>query len=168
MRALRLASVAALALAASALPATASAETLTAFGARVEPKPAGFGRATVGGLRLSGRPFGLYGLKARIALEAATDIDEGTTPNGRAFGFTSYGAYINARTRGPFYLVGEYGIARNRLSIDGGGSTTDNQTRVAVGLGIATGNMRIEATVGRFDESDRLSETRWITLGFRF
>lgn len=158
----------ALALGAAMLPAAARAETFTAFAARVEPDRDGFDPATVGGLRISGPPFGFYGFKGRIALEAGTDVDEGRTPSGRAFGFTTYGAYITARTRGAFYLLGEYGIARNEIDIDGGGDTTDNQIRTSLGLGFSTGNLRIEAMVGEFDDSDELADSTWITLGFRF
>lgn len=157
-----------LAVAAAALPTAARAETFTAFAARIEPDRNGFDPATVGGLRISGRPFGFYGLKGRIALEAGTDVDEGKVPGGRAFGFTTYGAYITARTRGAFYLVGEYGIARNKFDIDGGGDTTANQIRTSLGLGFSTGDLRIEATVGEFDDSDELTDSTWITLGFRF
>lgn len=153
---------------AALMPPVARAETFTAFAARVEPDRNGFDPATVGGVRISGRPFGFYGLKGRIALEAGTDIDEGKTPGGRAFGFTTYGAYITARTRGAFYLLGEYGIARNRIDVDGGRDTTEKQTRTSLGLGFTTGNLRIEATAGQFDDSSKLADSTWITLGVRF
>lgn len=158
----------ALALGTAMLPAAARAETVTAFAARVEPDRNGFDPATVGGLRISGRPFGFYGFKGRIALEAGTDVDEGQTRGGQAFGFTTFGAYVTARTRGALYLLGEYGIARNEIDIDGGRDTTANQIRTSLGLGFSTGDLRIEAMVGEFDDSDGLADSTWITLGFRF
>ncbi len=157
-----------LAACAALTPAAARAETFTAFAAQIEPDRSGVEPATVGGVRTSGRPFGFYGLRGRIALEAGTDIDQGKAPGGQSFGFTTYGAYITARTRGRFYLVGEYGIARNEIDIDGGRETTANQIRTSFGLGFTTGNLRIEATAGEFDDSDKLADSTWITVGVTF
>jgi len=110
-------------------------------------------------VRVSGRPFGIYGLQGRIALEAGTDIEDGKVPGGGSFGFTTYRAYITARMRGAYYLVGGYGIARNRINIDGGRDTTDTQIRTSFGLGFAKGDMRTKVTAGQFDDSSKLADS---------
>jgi hypothetical protein len=133
-----------------------------------EPDADGVQPARTAALRLTGRAFGLYGLIANIEIEAATDFREGETTTGDAFSFTSYGAYIRARTPGSLYLIGRYGFARNRLSIDGGPTSRDTQQRTGVGLGVRWGSTQIELTASRYDKTSDLPKSTWINASLRF
>ncbi len=133
-----------------------------------KPDKDGFEPARTAALRFSGRAFGLYGLIANIEIEAATDFREGEAASGDAFSFTSYGAAIRARTPGTFYLIGRYGVARNRLSIDGGPTSRDTQQRTGVGLGMRWGSLQVEITASRYDKTNDLPKSTWINANVRF
>jgi len=105
--------------------------------------------------------------QGRIALEAGTDIDDGKAPVS-APSVSPPTAPTSPRARAGL-LPGRRVRHRpqphrhRRRSRHHGEPSTHEP-----GAGLRQGQPAIEATVGGFDEAERLAESRWITLGFRF
>lgn len=167
MKPLRL-SRAGIVLAGAIMAAPASAGSLTLSTGRVEPDTNGFDSATTANLRFGNEIFDVGLAEFDLEFELATDIEPGTTANGRDYGFTSVGAHLSARTAGPLYLLARYGVARNEFDIDGGGDTTETQHGVGLGVGASAGIVQIELLATQYRESGDLDDVTWISAGVRF
>lgn len=151
---------------AAAAPAHAGSFTLST--GQVEPDTRGFDSATTANLR-----YGVEVLDVGLAefdaeIEGATDISSGETANGRDYGFDSVGAALSARTAGPLYFIGRYGIARNRLDIDGGNRSTETQQSIGVGIGASIALTQFELMATHYPEEGAIDDVTWVTVGVRF
>lgn len=158
--------LAAIALAAGAAPASAGSITLST--GRVEPDRGGFDAATTASVR-----YGLEILDAGLAefdleFEGVTTLDSGDAPNGSEYDFTSLGVGLSARTAGPVYAIGRYGIARNEIDIDGGGDTSENQQSIGLGVGGSVGLLQVELLATQYLEEGDLDDITWLTASIRF
>ncbi len=159
-----------MAAAAATLAATApvQAGSFTLSAGRVEPDTKGFDTATTANLRYGIEILDVGLIEFDAEVEGATDISSGETANGRDYGFDSVGAGLSARTAGPLYFIGRYGIARNRLDIDGGGSSTETQQSIGVGLGASIALTQFELMATHYPEEGAIDDVTWVTVGVRF
>lgn len=146
----------------------ALAGTLTLATGRVEPDADGFGSATTANLRFGQEIFDVGVAEFDVELEAATDIDSGDAPGNDEYDFTSFGAGLSARTAGPLYAIGTAGIARNEIDVSGGGSETETQQQVGLGVGGSIGVLQLELIARRYLEEGDLEDITWLTAGIRF
>ena len=147
-------------------PARAGSFTLST--GQVEPDTRGFDAATTANVRYGVEVLDLALAEIDLEVEGATDIDAGETASGREYGFDSVGAAVSARTAGPLYFIGRYGIARNRLDIDGGRDITETQQSIGVGVGASAGVAQFELMATHYPEEGALDDVTWLTLGVRF
>lgn len=134
----------------------------------VEPDADGFDSATTANFRLGQEIFDVGAAEFDIELEVAKEVDSGDAPGGQEYDFTSVGVGLSARTAGPVYAIGSYGIARNEIDVSGGGSTSETQQSVGVGVGGSVGILQIEVMARRYLEEGDLDDITWISAGIRF
>ncbi len=75
---------------------------------------------------------------------------------------------MSARSAGPLYFIGRYGIARNEIDIDGGGDATENQQSLGLGVGGSIGIVQLELMATQYLEEGDLDDITWLTAGIRF
>lgn len=151
-----------------AAAAPAHAGSLTLSTGRVEPDNKGFDAATTAGLRYGVEVFDVGLAEFDFEVEGATDISSGETANGRDYGFDSVGAALSARTAGPLYFIGRYGIARNRVDIDGGDRFTETQQSIGIGVGASIALTQFEFMATHYPEEGSIDDVTWVTVGVRF
>jgi len=146
----------------------ASAASITLATGRVDPDTSGFGEATTANLRLGAEVFDIGLAEFDAELEIARDIDSGDAPGGNEYEFSSVGVALSARTAGPLYFIGRYGIARNEIDVDGGGDATENQQSIGLGVGGSIGILQLEVMATQYADEGDLDDITWITAGIRF
>lgn len=151
---------------AAAAPVHAGSFTLST--GRVEPDTKGFDAATTANLRYGVEVFDIGLVEFDAEVEGATDISSGETGDGRDYGFDSVGAALSARTAGPLYFIGRYGIARNRLDIDRGDSFTETQQSIGVGVGASVALTQFELMATHYPDEGSIDDVTWVTIGVRF
>ncbi len=151
---------------AAATPLHAGSFTLAT--GQVEPDTKGFDAATTANLRYGVEVFDIGLVEFDAEVEGATDISTGETANGRDYGFDSVGAALSARTAGPLYFIGRYGIARNRIDIDGGDRFTETQQSIGVGVGASIALTQFELMATHYPEEGAIDDVTWVTVGVRF
>lgn len=164
----RIAGALVLAVAGLLASAPAAAGSIILSTGQVDPSDDGFDRATTANIA--------YGLEivdagfAEIDLElgAGRTIESGGAPGGREYDFTTVGAGLSARTAGPVYVIGRYGIARNEIDIDGGDSSDATQQSVGIGVGGSLGIVQLELMARRYAEQGDLDDITWISAHVRF
>ena len=145
-----------------------AAGSITLATGRVEPDASGFGSATTANVRLGAEIFDVGVAEFDLELEGATSVDSGDAPGGDDYDFTSLGVNLSARSAGPVYFIGRYGIARNEIDIDGGGDATENQQSLGLGVGGSIGIVQLELMATRYLEEGDLEDITWLTAGVRF
>lgn len=155
----------ALTVAAAAAPADAASLSITTGWA--DSSESGYDPATVASARLGTEILDIGVAKFDLGVEAATDIDKGTTASGEDWGFQSLGTYLSGRTAGPVYLIGRVGVAHQQIEI---GDRTDDgtQTSLGVGAGASVGVMRLEVTANRYGSAGDLDDITWLSAGISF
>ncbi len=151
-----------------AATAPVQAGSFTLSTGRVEPDTKGFDAATTANLRYGVEVFDVGLVEFDAEVEGATDISSGETANGRDYGFDSVGAALSARTAGPLYFIGRYGISRNRLDIDGGDRFTETQQSIGVGVGASIALTQFELMATHYPEEGSIDDVTWLTVGVRF
>ncbi|MDX1610468.1 MAG: hypothetical protein R3225_10140 [Halofilum sp. (in: g-proteobacteria)] len=146
----------------------AMAASLTLSTGRVDPDNDGYGSTTTANLRLGNEILDLGVAELDLELDIGRSVTSGDAPLAREYDFSSVGIGLSARTAGPFYLIGRYGIARNELDVDGGSSTSENQQSIGLGVGGSLGLLQFEATATRYLEEGDLKDITWLTAGIRF
>lgn len=160
-----LAPLAALALAAAALPARADTIMLTT--GHVDLDEPGFEPATVASIRIAD-DFADAGIaELDLGIEYAQDIEPGTTATGADWSFQSLGIYLSARTDGPLYLIGRIGVAEQEVEI-GNETREATQQSVGIGIGVRIGGLQIEVIANEYNGDEALEEITWISAGIRF
>lgn len=147
---------------------SAMAASLSIATGRVKPDADGFGSATTASVRLGQEILDLGAAEFDVELEAGRQIESGDAPGGNEYDFSSFGAALSARTAGPVYFIGRYGIARNEIDIKGGGDSSENQQSVGLGVGGSLGIVQFELTATRYLDEGDLDDITWLTAGVRF
>lgn len=142
--------------------------SITLSAGRVDPSADGFGSTSTANIRFANEILDIGVAEFDLELEAAKETSSGDAPNGNEYDFTSYGIGLSARTAGPLYLIGRYGIARNELDISGGDDITETQQSVGAGVGGSLGVVQLELMATRYLEEGDLEDITWITAGIRF
>lgn len=146
----------------------AAAGSISLVTGRVEPDANGFGTATTAGVRLGTEIFDVGVAEFDLELEGATTLDSGDAPSGNDYDFTSLGVALSARSAGPIYFIGRYGIAHNEIDIDGGGDTSENQQSLGLGVGGSVGIVQLELMATQYFEEGDLDDITWLTAAIRF
>lgn len=142
--------------------------SITLSTGRVDPSADGFGSTTTVNVRFANEILDVGAAELDLDVEAAKETSSGDAPNGNEYDFTSLGVGLSARTAGPLYLIGRYGIARNEIDVSGGDKTTENQQSIGIGAGGSLGIVQLEVMATRHLEEGDLEDITWITAGVRF
>lgn len=142
--------------------------SITLSTGRVDPSADGFGSTTTAHIRFANEILDIGVAEFDLELDAAKETSAGDAPNGNEYDFTSYGVGISARTAGPLYAIGRYGIARNELDISGGDDISETQQSIGAGIGGSIGILQLELMATRYLEEGDLEDITWITAGIRF
>lgn len=151
----------------TAVVAPAQAASLSLTTGWVDSSESGYDPATIASLRLGTEVLDLGVASFDLGVEAATDIDKGSTASGEDWGFQSLGTYLSGRTAGPVYLIGRLGIAHQEIEV---GDRTDDGTQTSVGIGAGTsvGILRLEVTANRYGSAGDLDDITWLSAGISF
>jgi hypothetical protein len=151
----------------AAVAAPAQAASLSVTTGWVDSSESGYDPATIASLRLGTRILDLGVADFDLGVEAAKDIEKGTTASDEDWGFQSLGAYLSGRTAGPVYLIGRLGVAHQEIDV--GGRTDDGtQTSVGIGAGTSIGILRLEVTANRYGSAGDLDDITWVSAGISF
>lgn len=151
----------------AAVMGPAQAASLSVTTGWADSGESGYDPATIASLRLGTEILDLGVAKFDLGVEAAKDIEKGTTASGEDWGFQSLGAYLSGRTAGPVYLIGRLGVAHQEIEV--GGRTDDGtQTSVGIGAGTSIGILRLEVTANRYGSAGDLDDITWISAGISF
>lgn len=142
--------------------------SITLSTGQVDPSADGFGSTSTANIRFANEILDIGVAEFDLELDAAKETRAGDAPNGNEYDFTSYGVGISARTAGPLYAIGRYGIARNKLEVSGGDDITETQQSVGAGVGGSIGILQLELMATRYLEAGDLEDITWITAGIRF
>ncbi len=142
--------------------------SITLSTGRVDPSADGFGSTTTVNVRYAREILDLGLAEIDLGLAGAKETGSGNAPGGGEYDFTSYGIDLTARTAGPLYAIGRYGIARNELDVSGGDDISETQQSVGAGVGGSIGILQLELVATRYLEEGDLEDITWVTAGIRF
>ncbi|MDZ7748194.1 MAG: hypothetical protein U5K43_04550 [Halofilum sp. (in: g-proteobacteria)] len=140
------------------------AASITLSGGRVDPGD-GYDSTTTANVRVAAELLDLGVAELDAGVEAAQSTTRGDGPLASDYGFTSVGAFVGARTAGPLYLIGRYGVARNEIDLDPGPDERETQQSVGVGIGASAGILQLELMATRYLEAGDIEDVTWVTAG---